>query len=250
MDLHIIRSHYFNAVLEGNAEANTLFNSEKAQQDLIDMWYQLSEVLRSYSTDYVAYEFMNEPVAEEHEQWNELIAKVHRALREAEPQRTLVIGSNMWQGYETFKYLRVPEGDPNIVLSFHYYNPMILTHRGAWWTPIGKYAGAIAYPGVMVSEADYEAAPEEIRSPGGALYPGGMEQGPDQGPDEGCDRLRREIRSAALLRRMGRLRTRGPGVGLCLDPRHDIRFQGVRYRLGYMVLRRRFRVLGSGRPRL
>ena len=37
VDLHIIRSHYFNAVNEGNADANTLFTSEKAQQDLINM---------------------------------------------------------------------------------------------------------------------------------------------------------------------------------------------------------------------
>ena len=98
VDLHIIRSHYFNAVNEGNADANTLFTSEKSQQDLINMWYQLSDVLKGYSNDSVAYEFMNEPVADDHEQWNQLIAKVHKALREREPQRTLVVGSNMWQG--------------------------------------------------------------------------------------------------------------------------------------------------------
>ena len=162
VDLHIIRSHYFNAVNEGQADANTLFTSEKSQQDLINMWYQLSDVLKGYSVDSVAYEFMNEPVAEDHEQWNQLIAKVHKALREREPQRTLVIGSNMWQGYETMKYLKVPEGDKNIILSFHYYNPMILTHYGAWWTPIGKYTGKVNYPGVLVSQEDYEAAPDSV----------------------------------------------------------------------------------------
>ena len=163
VDLHIIRSHYFNAVNEGNAQANTLFTSEEAQQDLIDMWYQLSDALKGYSNDSVAYEFMNEPVADDHEQWNDLIAKVHKALREREPQRTLVIGSNMWQGYETMKYLKVPEGDKNIILSFHYYNPMILTHYGAWWTPIGKYTGKVNYPGILVSEEDYENASEELK---------------------------------------------------------------------------------------
>ena len=142
VDLHIVRSHYFNAVNEGGGAANTLFTSEKSQQDLINLWYQLSDVLKDYSTDWVAYEFMNEPVADEHEQWNKLVAKVHKALRAREPQRTLVVGSNRWQGYETMKYLRVPEGDKNIVLSFHYYNPMILTHNHAWWTPIGKYNGS------------------------------------------------------------------------------------------------------------
>ena len=92
VDLHIIRSHYFNAVNEEGQNANTLFTSEEAQQQLINMWYQLSDALKGYSCDSVAYEFMNEPVADEHEQWNQLIAKVHKALREREPQRTLVIG--------------------------------------------------------------------------------------------------------------------------------------------------------------
>ena len=163
VDLHIIRSHYFNAVNEGQEDANTLFTSEKAQQDLINLWYQLSEALKGYSNDSVAYEFMNEPVAPEHEQWNQLVAKVHAALRNVEPKRTLVIGSNLWQGYQTIKYLRVPENDKNIVLSFHYYNPMILTHYGAWWTPIGKYKGKVNYPGILVSKEDYEAAPDSLK---------------------------------------------------------------------------------------
>ena len=163
VDLHIIRSHYFNASLEGKGDENTLFTSEKAQQDLVNMWYQLSDVLKGYSNDSVAYEFMNEPVAEDHEQWNQLIVKVHKALREREPQRTLVIGSNLWQGYETIKYLKVPEDDKNIILSFHYYNPMILTHYGAWWTPIGKYKGKVNYPGVLVSKEDYEAASDSVK---------------------------------------------------------------------------------------
>ena len=109
---------------------------------------------------------MNEPVADEHEQWNQLVAKVHKALRSREPQRTLVIGSNRWQGHETMKYLKVPEGDKNIVLSFHYYNPMLLTHYGAWWTPLGKYKGKIHYPGVLVSKEDYEAASNILRAYG------------------------------------------------------------------------------------
>ena len=158
VDLHIIRTHTFNE----NAP-NTLFTSEEAQQGLINLWYQLSDVLKHYSNDYVAYEFMNEPVAKEHEQWNVVVEKVHKALRKVEPQRTLVIGSNRWQSYETIKYLRVPEGDKNIILSFHYYNPMLLTHRGAPWASIGRYKGNISYPGVMLTQEDYDAAPEQLK---------------------------------------------------------------------------------------
>ncbi|MBO6018511.1 MAG: cellulase family glycosylhydrolase [Prevotella sp.] len=163
VDLHTIRTHHFNAVNEGNGSANTLFTSEKAQQGLINMWYQLSDVLKGYSNDSVAYELMNEPVADDHDQWNRLVAKVHRALRGREPQRTLVIGSNRWQGYETMKHLKVPKGDRNIILSFHYYNPMILTHYGAHWTPVGKYRGKVNYPGILVTEEDYQAAPDGVK---------------------------------------------------------------------------------------
>ena len=163
VDLHIIRSHYFNAVNEGDKSANTLFTSEGSQQQLIGMWEQLSEVLNGYSVDSVAYEFMNEPVAEDPEQWNQLIAKVHKALRTLEPERTLIIGSNMWQSCGTFKDLRVPENDKNIVLSFHFYDPSIITHYGAWWTPIGKYTGKVNYPGQLVSQEDYDAAPEDLK---------------------------------------------------------------------------------------
>ena len=82
VDLHIIRSHYFNAVNEEGQNANTLFTSEESQEGLLNLWRQLSEFLKDRSCDWVAYEFMNEPVAPEHEQWNQLVAKVHKALRE------------------------------------------------------------------------------------------------------------------------------------------------------------------------
>ena len=102
-------------------------------------------------------------VDDEHEQWNKLIFKAHKALREREPQRTLVIGSNMWQATWTFKYLRIPEGDKNIVLSFHYYEPQALTHYGAPWTPVGGYRGKLTYPGRLISQADYDAAPDSLK---------------------------------------------------------------------------------------
>ena len=75
-----------------------------------------------------------------------------------------MIGSNLWQGHQTIKYLKVPEGDKNIILSFHYYNPMLLTHYGAWWSPLcAAYKGKVNYPGVLVSKEDYDAAPDAIK---------------------------------------------------------------------------------------
>jgi len=153
VDLHIIRSHNFNAGFNGSR--NTLFEDPAAQDALINLWYQLSDALKDYPTSDVAYEFMNEPVAEDHEQWNQVVAKVHKALRGREPERTLVIGSNMWQGVTTMKYLKVPEGDKNILLSCHFYEPMALTHYTAFWTESGQYYGPVTYPGVMIPEEEF-----------------------------------------------------------------------------------------------
>lgn len=162
VDLHIIRSHNFNAVNEGRK--NTLFGDPAAQQRLIDMWFELSDSLKRFPNDMVAYEFMNEPVADDPEQWNALIAKVHKAIRSREPQRTLVIGSNMWQSYDTFKDLKIPRHDRNIILSFHYYLPMLLTHYRASWNEYKDYAGPLHYPGEMVHPDEFERLTEKEKA--------------------------------------------------------------------------------------
>ncbi|MCQ2334472.1 MAG: glycoside hydrolase family 5 protein [Paludibacteraceae bacterium] len=159
VDLHIVRSHHFNAGFDGGK--NTLFEDPAQQEKLVDLWRQLSAVLHSYKTSMVAYEFMNEPVADDPEQWNQLIAMVHHELRSLEPNRTLVIGSNLWQGVRTFKDLKVPANDPHILLSFHFYEPMILTHYKAEWSEYGRYTGEFQYPGVMLSDDDYQSLSDE-----------------------------------------------------------------------------------------
>ena len=155
VDLHIIRSHNFNASNSGGH--NTLFESNEEQEKLIGFWRQFSEVLKDYPNKYVAYEFMNEPVADNPEDWNIIIAKVHKALRELEPERTLVVGSNMWQSVSTFGDLKVPENDPHILLSCHFYEPMLLTHFKAGWNEFRIYNGTVHYPGVMVTEEEFNA---------------------------------------------------------------------------------------------
>lgn len=155
VDLHIIRSHYF------NAESNTLWTDPAAQQRLIDMWMELSDELIKYPCDKLAYEIMNEAVAEDPDDWNELLAKAIAAIREKEPERIIVVGSNMWQITATFPDLKIPEGERNIILSFHFYSPSALTHHTASWTPIAEYDGPVNYPGWIVDTSCYAELSEE-----------------------------------------------------------------------------------------
>jgi endoglucanase len=148
VDLHILRSHHFN---EGT---RPLWREAPARERFLDLWRQLSARLAKRPLDRVGYELMNEPVADDPEDWNRLLARAVSVVREREPARVLVIGSNEWQSASTFDRLKVPEGDPNILLSFHFYTPMPLTHYGASWTRVGEYKGAVRYPGEVVAEGD------------------------------------------------------------------------------------------------
>ena len=153
VDLHTVRTHHFNAANEGGH--NTLFTDPKAQASFIGLWRQLSARLRDQPVSAVAYEIMNEPVADDHEDWNKLVAAAHAAIRQLEPQRVLVIGSNRWQIPPTLPFLKVPAGDPNIILSTHTYSPFLFTHYTADWTPLKVYKGKVRYPGPVISEKEF-----------------------------------------------------------------------------------------------
>lgn len=159
VDLHILRSHHF------NASSKPLFTESAAQQAFYDCWRKLSSELSQYPTDMVAYELMNEPVADNHEDWNKIANECYQVVRALEPKRVIVLGSNRWQSFDTVKYLKVPEGDPNIIISFHYYNPMLLTHYRASWTNQKDYKGPVHYPGKIVSQEEFdEYCPSDVRN--------------------------------------------------------------------------------------
>ena len=144
IDLHILRSHHFN-------EAEKPLWTVPAEQDkFIALWKDLSAFLKEYPTGMIAYEPMNEPVADDPEQWNQLLARLIDSIRTWEPERVLVLGSNRWQSADTFDKLRVPEGDPNIILSYHFYEPFFLTHYQAGWTNLKDFKGEVNYPGQIV----------------------------------------------------------------------------------------------------
>ena len=154
VDLHIVRAHHFNAGNEGTT--NTLWTDSTAQKNFIHLWVELSGLLHIYPTNMVAYEILNEAVAPDHEDWNKLMNKAVAAIRKLEPNRVLIIGPNMWQIAPNLKYLKLPEGDKNLILSFHTYSPMAFTHHKADWTPIKYYMGPVHYPGQIITNDDYK----------------------------------------------------------------------------------------------
>ncbi len=157
VDLHILRSHHF------NAKEKPLWTDPKEQEKFCGLWRDLSKALVKYPNSLVAYELMNEAVADDPEQWNELIASAVKAVRELEPNRKIVIGSNKWQQVQTFDVLKVPENDPNIILSFHFYEPFLLTHWHSSWTSLRDYTGPVHYPGIILTPEEFDNLPDSIK---------------------------------------------------------------------------------------
>lgn len=144
LDMHILRSHHFN-------EGDKPLWSDPAEQDkFIQLWKDLAIYVERWPNNMLAYEFMNEPVADKAADWNELLLRVADSIRSWEPERTLVIGSNRWQQAGTFDSLVVPPNDKNILLSFHFYEPFHLTHYKASWTRLRDFEGEVNYPGQIV----------------------------------------------------------------------------------------------------
>ena len=152
VDLHVIRSHHFN---NENSTPNTLFTDPQSQDKFIQLWLDIQKELKDYPKDKVAYEIMNEPVAPSCNAWNELIDRYIKTIRETEPDRTLVIGSNMWQVVQTFDSLVVPSDDKNLILSFHSYDPLLVTHHQAPWTGYAYYKGKVNYPGLIIEDTTF-----------------------------------------------------------------------------------------------
>ena len=54
--------------------------------------------------------------------------------------------------------------DPRLILTYHYYYPMLITHHQAMWCDSGFYDGPIHYPGVPVAPEDLAALDEAQRA--------------------------------------------------------------------------------------
>ena len=126
-----------------------LFVAPAAERDrLAGIWRQVAERFARYPRDRVWFEIENEP----HGQLTNanLMATLGLALaaiRATNPDRPVVIGGEGWSGVGSLATLTLP-ADPDIVPTFHYYEPFAFTHQGAGWVkpvqPVGRDYGGPA----------------------------------------------------------------------------------------------------------
>ena len=96
----------------------------------------------------VVYELINEPKdAATTSTLNPLYAEVIRQIRELDEQRTILVGPGSFNSIDELGALRLPDNDPNLIVTVHSYAPFLFTHQGASWTGNDTATIGIRFPG-------------------------------------------------------------------------------------------------------
>jgi hypothetical protein len=133
-------------------------------------WGALAARYRDRDANRLFFEVVNEPrFAKRGNDWRAIQATWVRTMRAVVPEHTLVLTGNEWGGVEGLLALP-PEADPNVVYSFHFYEPFTFTHQGATWAdPALALLAKVPYPArgaaceAAVAEAKTEAAKGTVR---------------------------------------------------------------------------------------
>jgi endoglucanase len=81
----------------------------------------------------VAFELLNEPHAKlDAANWNAFFADLLSIVRQSNPTRIVVVGPTSWNSFKELPSLKLPD-DPNLLVTYHYYEPFHFTHQGASW---------------------------------------------------------------------------------------------------------------------
>ena len=106
------------------------------------IWEQIA---RRYGRRYpnLFFELLNEPHGNvSADIWNDILVKAVSRIRQVDPVRLLFLGGIEYSSPQTLREMHFPEGDRNLVATFHYYRPYEFTHQGAEWSEgSGKWLG-------------------------------------------------------------------------------------------------------------
>ena len=103
------------------------------EQRYLALWKQVAEHYQA-EPNTVYFELLNEPTGKlDANTWNALLGKALTVVRASNPTRTIVVGGVQWNSIGALAKLVLPDDDHNLLVTFHYYDPMTFTHQGAGW---------------------------------------------------------------------------------------------------------------------
>jgi endoglucanase len=124
------------------------FNDPDNYEEMfLSIWRQVAPQFSNYS-DNLMIELLNEPQKNlNRARWNRALNKAIPIIRQTNPNRTLIVSSAEYGSIFSLDSLILPEDDQNIIVTVHYYDPVIFTHQGAWWLEPELQTKGIPWPG-------------------------------------------------------------------------------------------------------
>jgi len=133
----IIDLHHYEELMKKPAE-----HAER----LLAIWKQVAEHYKNRPAS-VAFELINEPCNElKSALLNPLQQRAISAIRATNPTRLIIADSYFWAGADYLKELELP-ADPNVVASFHEYQPILFTHQNMPFMPGEFQTRGVVFPG-------------------------------------------------------------------------------------------------------
>ena len=117
-------------------------------------WKAVANYFKKYSADTLFFEVYNEPHAsaaglttQGYSWWQPVQEKMIKAIREATPDHSIIVGGEGWNGINGLIQL-TPYNFQHIIYNFHFYDPFLFTHQGATWTgwQVAMDARNVPYP--------------------------------------------------------------------------------------------------------
>ncbi|MFL6429661.1 MAG: glycoside hydrolase family 5 protein [Acidobacteriaceae bacterium] len=97
------------------------------------LWSALASHYAQTDPDRVLFEVLNEPEFDNAQQWAAVQTRAIAAIRQAAPHHTIIATAQHYSGLTDLLTLE-PVDDPNVIYTFHDYEPFAFTHQGATWT--------------------------------------------------------------------------------------------------------------------
>jgi endoglucanase len=127
------KAHHLNAILDFQNYNDLIVEPEKNEIRFLTIWLQIAQHYQ-HEPPNILFELLNEPHGQlDAVRWNALVAQAIAVIRPTNPTRLVVVGPVSWNKISALRLLVLPTGDPYLVATVHYYDPMTFTHQGAPW---------------------------------------------------------------------------------------------------------------------
>lgn len=145
----VLNVHIPQGGFQSLAKGVALWESPELQQRLIAMWQAIA---KRYAGEPVVfgYDLVNEPgVTQDKQQWQSLAQRIAHAIREVDKRHPIIVErvnsvKGSWENDKELNFVKI--SDPNLIYTFHFYDPFSYTHQYADWVDYSRNREGGAWP--------------------------------------------------------------------------------------------------------